>query len=209
MIFMKKLLSLIILSAIALTALSSCASLGYYSEDELYELGTEVVGTMKKLIKSDEYGEIFGVASVLETAKTVDLSDYDDPEAVYAVTLPSIDELYEAIGASDEDWDDLSDTVKEQLEARLGFSNIATMLNNRMGTSAIAASSIYIAMVKDENLRLEEPVTYVYVYESVAVAVTFGKYETAQGQLIFVEDTDDVEDMLEDFGCDVTELDVK
>lgn len=208
---MKKLLSLLILAAMAATALVGCTA-GTSSEQELYELGVDVVGTMKKLLKSDEYAEIYGVNDELrELAESVDLSDYDEPEAVYAVTLTDVSEFCdEFLADADVDWDDLSDVVKEQLEAKLGAPTLITQINSAMGTAALASSSMYLTVVEDEELRLDESATYIYVYESGAVvAVTFGRYGSAQGQLIFTDDPDDIGDVFEDCGWDVRELDVK
>lgn len=208
---MKKILSLLVLAAMAATALVGCAA-GTSSEQELYALGVDVVGTMKKLIKSNEYAEIYGVNEEIRGFMgSVDLSDYDEPEDVYAVTIPEISEFCEEFLAdADVDWDDLSDVVKEQLEAKVGLTTLITQINAQMGSNVIAAASMYLTVVEDEELKLDEPVTYIYVYESGAVvAVTFNRYGSAQGQLVFMDDPDEIEDIFEDCGCEVRELDLK
>lgn len=209
---MKKLISLLILAAMAATAFCGCSA-GTSNEQYLYDLGIDVAEAMEKLIKSDDYAEVFGAPDYVRdfVDEQVDLSDYDKPDKVYAVTLSNTEEFYEeALGLTDFDWDDLSDIIKEQLGARLGTSTIISQINSKTGHDALAAAAIYIAFVEDEKLKLDEPVTYLYVYESGAVvAVMFGQYGTAQGQLIFTDEPDNIDDVFEDFACEVRKIDIK
>ncbi len=207
---MKKLAFLLALVMISV-AIVSCSS--YSSENYLYSLGIEVAGTMKKLIRSDEYAEIYGIGDMEDIksfAESLDLSGLDEPDDVYKVTLPEPEKLYESFFDGD-DWDELDEVVRTQLENMMNAQSVISKINTqKSGTSAIVVASVYNTIVKDEKLSLEKPVTYLYVYESgTVIAVTFGEHGTAQGQFIFTDDPDEIDDEFEDFDCEVEKLKIK
>lgn len=211
---MKKLTSLLILAAIAATALCGCSA-GTSNEQYLYDLGIDVAETMKKLVKSDDYAEVYGAPDYVRdfVDDKVDLSDYDKPDKVYAVSLADAEEFYESVIGGEPKWNDLDGVTREQLAARLAVDcglTVISQMNAQQGTDALAAAAIYIAFVADEELKLDEPVTYVYVYESgTIVAVMFNEGGTAKGQLIFTNEPDDIDEVFEDSGCDVRKIDIK
>ncbi len=208
---MKK-ITLLLALVILTVPLFSCSS--YSGEKELYEAGIEVAKTMKQMMKSDEYAEIYGIGNMDEVrtfVDSIDMSGLDDPDTVYSVVLPEAEKLYGEIFADKEDWDDLDDVIRTQLEHRMGFPAIISLINSQnSGSSAIVAASSYMAIVKNEELSLEAPVTYIYVYESgTVIAVMFAENGTAQGQFIFTKDPQDIDELFEDFDCEVERLDIK
>jgi len=182
------------------------------SQAELYDTGMELISTMDEMLKSEEYKALFvsgnGLDSVIDTVNT---DDYGSPVAVYRISMPEEKKLLKTMGYSDS-WNKLSDNLKEQVKNRLSFSSIATIINGTFGGSEkLAFSSAFIASDKLDTLTLEEPTTFLYIFEKgTPIAITFNEYGAVTGQFIFIEDTDTlskVKSIFRHYNCTVSEVD--
>ncbi len=183
------------------------------SEAELFSCGIEVAETMKILLASDAYAELYGTTGTEDVKAfiaSMDLSDLDKPAYVYAISAPDPEKMYEAYYGDGVAWDSMDDELQQQIAYRMGISSVITMMNARYaGQSAVVVASVYTATVAFDDLALEEQTTYLYVYESgIAVAVTFNEHGTAYGQFIFTDKPDEICDYFENF-CEVERLHIK
>lgn len=183
------------------------------NDRQLYSMGLDVISVMDEMMQSDSYGEIMGASGVQDTLEMVDTNDYDSPLAVYSITMPDTEELLKLAINNDMDlWQDLSEKLKEQVENRVSFSVLVSLLNGRSGSKNIAFSSLYMAFVKNEKLKLKETKIFLYVFEEgTPIVVTFSESGTIQGQFLFLENVktlSDVREVFEAFDCSVSRVDI-
>ncbi|MBE6571262.1 MAG: hypothetical protein E7656_03305 [Ruminococcaceae bacterium] len=178
---------------------------------DLYKEGLSVASIMHEMVNSEEYADMMGVPNLLEdVTERVKELDFSKPESVYKLSLPTSEELVKNMGIADTyGWDNIPDTLKTQIENRVGFSTVANMINSTMGQEYIAFCSLYSAVVKNEAISAKEPVTYLYVFNAgIGVAVTFTD-GLAQGTFLFEKDlfaTDELEQTFAPFGIGFAEI---
>ena len=180
---------------------------------DLYHAGLDIISTMEEMIQSEEYSDIIGTNDVEELLKTVDTNDYDSPIAVYSISMPEITDLLRITDDYDADqWNRLSDNLKEQIERKLSFSTIVSMINAQQGAQKIAFSSVYIAFDEDENIKVDDTTIYLYVFEKgIPIAITFSESGSINGQFVFLEDIDTLSNAratFEKYKCSVIKIDV-
>ena len=171
------------------------------SDTNLYTLGIKVIRTMEEMVASDDYSEIMGGSAMSSVLDEVRECNFTRPVAVYSITPPSSDKLLElTIGSSLSKYD-LSENLIKQLENRVSFSTILTYFNAQMmGSSYLAFSSVYQAIIKDNGIIFDTPVIYMYVFEDApSIFITFAN-KTAVGQFCFTgEDTISPEEIKKTF----------
>jgi hypothetical protein len=110
-------------------------------------------------------------------------------------------------------WAKLPENLKEQVENRMSFSMLVSLLNGQQGSDVLAFSSMYTAADTDSRVRVTENTTLLYIFEKgTSIAVTFTEQGTMQGQFIFLPKTDSFEEVQTTFaqlGCTVTEVDFR
>lgn len=200
---MKK-LCLVMAFALFTLVFAGCES---GKSEDLYAKGLEITQLMKEMVDSESYMEIMGAPNMIEDRGS-EMSELElsDPVAVYEISLPDIDEFVIKSGFADlSDWNKLSPALKNQLKNRMGFATVANLINASYGSDAIAFCSLYNAIIRNDSSFGEEPVTYLYVFDTdTAVAVTFSGY-SAQGIFLFAEDlysTDGLDEIFEPFGIE-------
>lgn len=185
------------------------------SEDELYKIGIEVAETMHEMVESEEYPSFFNSEDLSDIIDQVDDIDFGSPTSVYLIQVPETERII-AMFSKDKDleaWNSLSDNLQEQLERRFPFGHIVASLNAASGSKAIAFSSIYTAVKKDEKIKTDETIIYLYVFENrVSIVVSFFTDGEASGQFLFsdnLQSSSGVRDVFEDYECKIKKLKVK
>ena len=159
----------------------------------LREHGMDLVRIMEEMVKNDNYGKLVGGdnSSLEEIRIQLAAGDYASPEAVYEMSVPSVQSVL-ALADESEGSYDFSDALNRQLDNK-GASVLVNQLNAMKGTAALACSSLYTAGKAFVSNELSENTIYVYTFENgypVAVVFTAGEDHavTAQGTFILWED---------------------
>ncbi len=159
----------------------------------LREHGMDLVRIMEEMVKNDNYGKLVGGDnSTLEELRIqLAAGDYTSPEAVYEMSVPSIQSILTLVNESEGSYD-FSDALNRQLDNK-SASVLVNQLNAMKGTAALACSSLYTAGKSFVSNELSENTIYVYTFENgypVAVVFTAGEDHavTAQGTFILSED---------------------
>lgn len=176
------------------------------NEDALYDLGIEVAKTMQEMVYSQEYISLYTSVEFEEEIVRFQATDYHAPIAVYEVDTPDTEDVLSKLGiGSADDYDKLSDNLKEQLDHRVSFSSIISAINAQSGTDAMALCSLLTATKRDKEIVLEESVVYLYVFEKgVPIAVTFTESGYANGQFVLLND--DVSEIFDCYSCKVKKI---
>lgn len=210
---MKKIALLFVLICLVLNISACEKSVRKDSQDvDLYHAGLDMISIMEEMIQSEEYADIIGADGVEELLELVDTNDYDYPTAVYSISMPEIHDLIKILDFSVADqWNGLSDNLKGQIEKKITFSTIVSMINAQQGSQRIAFSSVYTATDKNENIKVDDTIIYLYVFkEGTPIAITFSKSGSVVGQFVFLEDIDTLSNAraaFEKYKCIVTKID--
>lgn len=197
---MKK-ISIIIFAFLLILVIAACGkdSVSQNKED-LYDLGIEVTKTMQEMVYSDDYISAFSTVEFEDEIVKFKATDYDSPVAVYSLEMPNTKDILSKVG-NPEFYDKLSNNLKEQLDNRISFSSIISLINARSGTNTIALCSILTATKYDEDIKLDKDIAYLYVFEKgVPIVVTFTKTGNANGQFFLLNDSNSYEDISEILG---------
>ena len=204
----KSLLSIILALAFIATLLCGChdkstiekkeSNKSTASEKELYNLGMDVVELMIEMVESDDYAELMGMTDHISTVREEVLySDYSEPVKVYSITLPDIEKIIPKEGR--EQWDNLSDNLKEQVKIRFSGATIANIMNGAYGVDSLAFAATYQASKKTDEIDLEEPLYYLYTFEDApSILVTFSG-KNAYGYFLFLENAEDYSEVKKAF----------
>ncbi len=195
---MKKFSIVILVFLLALT-MTACGK--SHNEEALIDLGLEVTKTMQEMVYSDEYISLYAAIEFEDEIVKFQATDYDSPIAVYSVEIPNAKDVLLKLGSENiDDYDKLSDNLKEQLEQRVSFSSIISSINAQSGTKTMALCSILTATKYDKDMELDKNIAYLYVFEKGApIAVTFTKSGYANGQFLLLSDGKSYEDISEIF----------
>ena len=183
---MKKICFILAIFVVFTMFLPACAS----KTADLYDKGLEVVSVMEEMLNSREYGEIMGAPDLFkDLIVSVAETDFSYPAVVYKLSLPSTEVLIKKAGLADASlYSKLSDDLKEQIENRMNFATVASVINGTQGNEKLAFASLFSAIVNDKSIECEKPITYLYIYENgICVGVSF-KNGTAQGNFVFLDD---------------------
>ena len=207
-VVMKKLLlsTSCILFCCLFVGLSACNK-----APDLNKSGVEITTVMGEMVNTEAFREMSGVSET--QIELVKAKDYDTPTRVYKITTPTFDWFMQNMGDMEEEFNGLSDSLKEQVNKRYSFASVINMLNNQYGLDATILSSIFIAS-KTFDGKLESSVIYLYTFETGrAIAVSFEpfgeKQFTATGYFVFAEDLSSlsaVRDAFEPIGCTAEEV---
>lgn len=183
------------------------------SKNEMYELGLDLVSVLDEMVKSEDYASIMSTGALDEVISQVNTDGYDKPSHVYSLKLPSSDELLGMANLdNNENWNALSDTLKDQLKNRLNFSVFITSVNNARGSKIVAFSSAYIATDYCEDKKLQD-IVYLYFFEDgTPIAVTFNKRGNISAQFLFAENIENIEkakDFFKELNAEIEEIKIK
>lgn len=179
---------------------------------DLYQLGLQMTTQLEEIIKSDFYAEIIGLAeSCNETRKSFIANDYDSPVKVYSITAPDSYTMLEKMAGTDEEaWNQLSDTIKEQLLNKFTMQTLFININANSDMNTLAVVSLFYVSTQFENYSLKEDITYLYMFETgKPVAVTFtADNDRIQATAYFVllpqtSTLSDIREIFTPFGCTV------
>ena len=195
---MKK-FSIVIFAFLMALAMTACGK--SHNEEALFDLGIEVTKTMQEMIYSDEYISLYTAIEFEDEIKNFQATDYDSPIAVYSVEIPNAKDVLSKLGSENiDDYDKLSDNLKEQLDHRVSFSSIISSINVQSGTNTMALCSLLTATKYDEDVELDKSIAYLYVFEEgIPIAVTFTESGYANGQFLLLNDSNSYEDIIEIF----------
>ncbi len=174
------------------------------TEKSLYDHGLDLVNLMEEMIESDTYRQIYTADGEIQNVlKEAAEGEYNEPKAVYRITLPE-EILYEL--AEIQGMGDMSEELKQYMRGRTAAA-LVSQINGAAGVHAIAASSICTAGKTFVSTELDGQEIYLYTYNQGAPAfVVFNEGEddtvSASSTFIFNEKfmTDAQEEIEEFFG---------
>ena len=208
---MKK-FSIVIFVFLLVLAMTACGkSHNSHYEEVLFDLGIEVTKTMQEMVYSDEYISLYTAIEFEDEIVKFQAMDYDSPIAVYSVEIPNAKDILSKLGIENiEEYDKLSDNLKEQLDHKVSFSSIISSINAQSGTNTMALCSLLTATKDDKDVELDKSIAYLYVFEKgIPIAVTFTKSGYANGQFLLLNDSNSYEDISEifnTFSCEVDKI---
>ena len=194
--------SIVILACLLILTMTACGqSRNSDNEETLFDFGIEVTKTMQEMVYSDEYISLYTTVEFEDEIIKFQSTDYDSPIAVYSVEIPNAKDVLSKLGSENiDDYDKLSDNLREQLEHRVSFSSIISSINAQSGTNTMALCSLLTATKYDKDLELDKSIAYLYVFENgVPIAVTFTKSGYANGQFLLLSDSKSYENISEIF----------
>lgn len=209
---MKKWLIKIICGLLSLTFITFCAC---NDTPDLYQKGVEITTIMGEMIESELYVETMGPSHVDLTL--VKAKDYDTPTRAYKISVPSFDTFIQKMGTYDktqiDEFNELSDNLKEQIENKFSFQIITNWINSKSGNDELVISTIFNAR-NTYNGKISSSVAYLYTFETgkpiVVLFAPFGdKQFTASGNFIFAKNLSslsEVRELFEPFGCFVEKV---
>lgn len=206
---MKK-FSIVIFVFLLVLAMTACGkSHNSHYEEVLFDLGIEVTKTMQEMVYSDEYISLYTAIEFEDEIVKFQAMDYDSPIAVYSVEIPNAKDILSKLGIENiEEYDKLSDNLKEQLDHKVSFSSIISSINAQSGTNTMALCSLLTATKDDKDVELDKSIAYLYVFEKgIPIAVTFTKSGYANGQFLLLNDSNSYEDISEIFNTYSCEVD--
>ena len=206
---MKK-FSIVIFVFLLVLAMTACGkSHNSHYEEVLFDLGIEVTKTMQEMVYSDEYISLYTAIEFEDEIVKFQAMDYDSPIAVYSVEIPNAKDILSKLGIENiEEYDKLSDNLKEQLDHKVSFSSIISSINAQSGTNTMALCSLLTATKDDKDVELDKSIAYLYVFEEgIPIAVTFTKSGYANGQFLLLNDSNSYEDISEIFNTYSCEVD--
>lgn len=184
----------------------------------LYENGMDVINLMVEATRNENYVYIYTASEeIQEILQEIGKGDFEEPDRVFAITgnaevFANLLELNEIEG--------MSKNLESHLNNRM-FSALVNQMNARAGVDYLAAASVCTMGKTFVDESLDNNVIYMYVYkDATPVAVTFIPGEdgavSASGCFIMSDDfleeidnMDDMEELLEDFGLEVEEVEVQ
>lgn len=194
---MKK-FSIIIFAFLLALAMTACGkSHNSHNEEALFDLGIEVTKTMQEMTYSDEYISLYATIEFEDEIVKFQATDYDSPIAVYCVEIPNVKDVLSKLGSENiDDYDKLSDNLKEQMDHRVSLSSIISSINAQSGTNTMVLCSLLTATKYDKDVELDKSISYLYVFEEgIPIAVTFTKSGYANGQFLLLNDSNSYEDI--------------
>ncbi len=208
---MKK-FSIVIFAFLLALFMTACGkSHNSHNEEALFDLGIEVTKTMQEMVYSDAYISLYTAIEFEDEIVKFQATDYDSPIAVYSVEIPRAKDVLSKLGSENiEEYDKLSDNLKEQLDHRVSFSSIISSINAQRGTNTMALCSLLTATKYDKDIGLDENIAYLYVFEKgIPIVVTFTNSGYANGQFLLLSDSKSYEDISEIFNkysCEVDKI---
>lgn len=177
---------------------------------DLYQKGVEITALMGKMVVSEQYLKMIGLETVKMEA--VQAKDYDSPTRAYQISAPNFDSLYEEFGNINETLlNELSDELKEQIEAKFSFYTILNDINFncRDRNALVISTSLYAEKTFDG--KIPSTIIYLYTFETgkpiVVVFEPFGnEHFTAKGYFLFADDVSTLSkarELFEHYGCNV------
>jgi len=210
---MKKTIAFVLVLTIIL-GLAACGAAKEVKESKaLYAHGLEVVSMLSEMTRSENFIGIYTANSeIKDIILTLGENSYEQPDAVYAITVPEdtltgMAELSNLEGASQE--------LKIYLMQRV-MASLMSQINAMSGVENLAASSVCTVGKTFVSENATENVIYIYVYEGTApVAVTFTLGEdhtvSATGTFIFYDgftcgSAEEIQSVFSDIAVNVTEI---
>lgn len=188
---------------------------GCTKQADLYHMGLTVTGVMDEMVKSDDY---FYLTMDQESLKPYRddfiANDYDSPTRVLTITVPSTEAMLNELGMNDDGkYDNLSDSLKQQISAAYSLLGIVSLLNATGDTNHFIIINNYVAHLNFEGYSLAQPTAYLYLFETgTPIFVLFtpdGDSVKADGVFYYPEETvtlSSVREQFEPFGCTVNQL---
>ena len=210
---MKKTIAFVLVLTIILGLAACGAAKEAKAPKSLYAHGLEVVSMLSEMTRSENFIGIYTANSEIKNIiLALGESSYEQPDAVYAITVPEdtltgMAELSNLEGASEE--------LKRYLMQRV-MASLMSHINAMSGVENLAASSVCTVGKTFVSENATENVIYIYTYEGTApVAVTFTLGEdhsvSATGTFIFYDgftcgSAAEIQSVFSDIAVNVTEV---
>lgn len=208
---MKK-ISIVIFAFLLTIAMTACGkSHNSYSKESLFDLGIEVTKTMQEMVYSEEYISLYSAVEFKDEIVKFQAKDYDSPIAVYSVEIPNTKDVLSKLGSENiDDYDKLSDNLKEQLDHRVSFGAIISSINAQSGAKTMAMCSLLTAAKYDKDMELDKSIAYLYVFEKgTPIVVTFTRSGYANGQFLLLSDSksyEDISEIFSNYSCKIDKI---
>lgn len=197
-----------------LLALSACGIASDNTDSKsLYSHGLDVVNLLSEMTRAESLIEIYTANSeIKDIILRLGEKTYDQPDAVYAITVPeetltNMAELSNLEGASEE--------LKSYLLQRV-MASLISQINAMSGVENLAASSVCTVGKTFLSENTSEDVIYLYTYEGAApIAVTFTQGEdnsvSATGTFILYDgftygSAEEIKSIFSDITVEVSEV---
>lgn len=194
---MKKTIVFVLVLTLILDLAACGAAKEVQESKSLYAHGLDVIGMLSEMTRSENFIGIYTANSeIKDIILALGEKNYEQPDAVYAITVPEdtlmgMAELSSLEGASEE--------LKSYLMQRV-IASLMSQINAMSGVENLAASSVCTVGKTFVSENADENVIYVYVYEDAApIAVTFtlGEDHTVSATGTFI--------LYDGFTCDSAE----
>lgn len=121
------------------------------------------------MLKSEEYFDITLNNNQYKSYKEkLVANDYDCPVRVFSIDIPDTEVILKNLGADEYDiYENLPDTLKQQINNRVSFLTIASKLNyEKNDTNAVVVYNNYTAGISFKKYSLSKPIAYLYIFET-------------------------------------------
>ena len=162
-----KILRLFLLLGMAALAMAGCGGASEKGVTEkLLEKGMEAASRMKEFASSEAYRALVGGSSEMdEMWETVKASNTSSVRSVYEITADSLLVIEEEMGYTSEDFNKLSDVLKDRLKQQ-AIAGLPSIINAKRGVQCLA----FAGSVSDGGSfllpALKEQRILVFVFES-------------------------------------------
>ena len=162
-----KKLRLFLLLGMAVLAMAGCGGASEKGVTEkLLEKGMEAASRMKEYASSEAYRAFVGGSSEMdEMWETVKASNTSSVRSVYEITADSLLVIEEEMGYTGEDFNKLSDVLKDRLKQRT-ITGLPGMMNAKRGVQCLAFAASTIDGGSFLLPSLKEHRILVFVFES-------------------------------------------
>lgn len=200
-----------------LIILSICCTfaVGCTKETDLYSLGLQMTKTMEEVVKNDFYSNYCVSSYIKEERHQFIANDYDTPIKVYDITLftDAKTQFLKLNTITEEEWNELPESVKEQLLNKMKMPTVVTNINAKNGINIFAVANSYVITKQFEGCSIKNDFSYLYVFETgKPIMVTFSPSHNgvnAIAQFLITEKVNSLSTLRELFGnydCQVSVL---
>lgn len=168
---MKKTIAFVLVLTI-IFGLAACGAAGEMKESKsLYAHGLDVVSMLSEMTRSENVIGIYTANSeIRDIILALGENSYDQPEVVYAITVPG-DTLTDMAELSDPEG--ISEELRGYLQQRV-MASLVSQINAMSGVENLAASSVCTVGKTFVSENAAGNVIYLYTYPDAApIAVTF------------------------------------
>lgn len=157
------------LCLVSVIAIMLCSSCSHNRTDDatLVDRGTELVKLMQELAQSDYVNQTTTSSDLLSQFDPIINGNYNTPLAVYRIR---VGEEFWATLLGETDFDKMSADLQDAMHNKM-FASVASVVNSRMGSNAIAAAALCTAQDIFADPTIDETTLCLFVYENAPAAM--------------------------------------